>query len=63
MFEKISTTLKSPDFQRKAAHVAGGVVSIVATAVISNMVSRVIDTGIDAVMDKIHPQEQFLSEE
>jgi hypothetical protein len=55
MLDKIKSTVKSPEFQRQAAHVAGGVVSIVATAIISNLVSKGIDAGIDAVMDKIHP--------
>jgi len=53
MFDKIKFTLKDPKFQRNAAQAAGGVVSIIATAVISNLVSVVVSKGIDLAMDKI----------
>lgn len=57
MLEQIKTKLNDPEFQRNAAHAAGSVVSFVATIVISNLVSRAVNAGVDAVMDKIQSTE------
>lgn len=57
MLEQIKSTIKDPQFQRKAAQAAGSVVSFVATIAISNLVSKAVEVGIDAIMDKIQSTE------
>lgn len=63
MFNQIKTTLSSEEFQRKATKVAGGVVSIVLTAVISNLVSTAVDAAGNALMDKIHGKTEVVTAE
>jgi len=57
MLNQLKSTLKNPDFQRKAAHAVGSVASFVMTVVISNLVAKTIENGIDIVMDKIQATE------
>ncbi len=62
MLNEIKSTVSDPAFQRKAAHVAGGVVSVIASFVISNLVNKAIDTGIDMLMDKIQATKETPAE-
>jgi hypothetical protein len=55
MFEKFKSALKNPEFQAKAVTVAGGIANLVITAVVANMVSNLVDTGIKALAEKINP--------
>lgn len=57
MLDQIKTTLKNPEFQRKVAQAAGSVVSFTASIVISSLVSKVVELGVNAVMDKIQATE------
>ena len=62
MLEQIKTAVKSPEFQRKVAHVGGNVVAFIATAVLAEMVHRAVDAGVDALMDKIQSTEEVAAE-
>lgn len=55
MLENIQSTLKDPKFQRSAAQAAGKVVAVIGSMVISSMLTKGIEKGIDLAMDKIHP--------
>lgn len=58
MLNQIKSKLSEPKFQRQMAHVAGNVVSIIASAVIVSLVQNAVDIGIDKVMDKIQNVEE-----
>lgn len=53
MLDNIQSTLKDPQFQRSAAQAAGKVVAVIGSMVISSMLSKGIEKGINLAMDKI----------
>lgn len=53
MKNKISSMLKDPEFQRQAAHVVGTITTSVVMIVLTSTVHKVVDVGIDKLMDKI----------
>ena len=54
MLQKIESTVKSREFQTAVAKGANMVITLVVTSVVSNLVSKGLDTATEAIMDKIH---------
>jgi hypothetical protein len=54
MFEKIKTTLSSREFQTGAGQVAIMVTTVVVSSMVSKLTSQALNTGLEALMDKIH---------
>lgn len=54
MFNKIQDTLNSREFQTEAGRVVIAVTSIVVSSLVSQLVCKGLNTGLESLMDKIH---------
>jgi hypothetical protein len=53
MLEQLKSAVKNPDFQRQVALGAGKIVSFVIVSTLAKLVDSAVDTGINAIMDKV----------
>lgn len=53
MLEKIKATVTNPEFQRKSAQVAASLTTTIVMLAVSGVVHKLVETGVDALMDKI----------
>lgn len=55
MFSKIQEQLQKEQVQRALLHTAGTVVTILASQAFAAVLNKGINTGIDALMERLHP--------
>ena len=54
MLNQIKKTLGSREFQTTALKLTGMVANVIVTSVVSNLVARGVENGVELLMDKIH---------
>lgn len=54
MLQQVKDMLNSREFQTDAGQIAIAVTTILVTSVMSNLIAKGLNTGLESLMDKIH---------